>query len=60
MSLKLQNDLTKIKFWSLVNLHALFPECEINIDADNGTAALECDDLPQFEGWDPHLQANQS
>jgi hypothetical protein len=48
MSLKLQNDQAKIQLWSLVDLHSLFPEWEINIDADNGTAALECDDLPQF------------
>nr|SAY41713.1 Uncharacterised protein [Serratia marcescens] len=50
MSLKLQNDQAQLQFWSLVNLHALFPEWEINIDADNGTVALECDDLPQRLG----------
>lgn len=60
MSLKLQNDQARIQLWALVDLHAFFPEWEINIDADNGTAALECDDLPQFESWEPHLQANQS
>ncbi|CVE50936.1 Uncharacterised protein [Serratia marcescens] len=60
MSLKLQNDQAQLQFWSLVNLHALFPEWEINIDADNGTVALECDDLPQFEGCDPYAQDNQS